>query len=129
MIPPSKSRCMIAALLVFGVGCQGIETRIHSGQPIALSPSEGAYTGSYLFDEWVYRGSDQNDHHLTYTWNVKNSIHQRNVVISRENIEIPGAFPLNRDRRQWKPVLLEVDSTGRLLSVQKQERSGDSPSG
>jgi hypothetical protein len=115
---------MIAALLVFGIGCQGIETRMQTGQAIDLPSSEGAYTGSYLFDEWVYRGSDQNDHHLTYTWNVNNSVRQRNVVISREDIEVPGAFPLSQDRRQWEPVLLKFDSTGRLLSLQKQKRSG-----
>ena len=89
-----------------------------------LPRSREFYTGSILYDTWVYRGTTERGNHLTYTWSRNNFLHDRDFLVDY-NIEPPCEFPLTTDKSQWIALAPRVDNEGQLIGFARRSKNID----
>jgi hypothetical protein len=106
---------VICISLVLATSCA---TKIDPVKYDELPKSSGFYGGSLLYDSWVYRGSDQQGNHFTYSWNRDNFVHDRKFIAPTFTIQVDKRFCLTDDRALWKAAKPKLTEEGQLASFE-----------
>ena len=81
-----------------------------------LPKSSGVYGGSFIYDTWVYKGTNKYGNHLTYSWNRGNFLRKHKFVAPIEMIDEPDRFKFTKNYKDWKTAQLVMNTEGEITA-------------
>ena len=112
-----KNRALGIAFLVFlnQMLFNSSSSRFHPEMIASLPKSDsGYYVGSREWSTWVYRGSDEHYHHLTYSWHRTSFVRDRKFKLPKDQGTIDETFPLTENYEAWMAVTPVMNDIGDL---------------